>query len=292
MTTRTKQEIAAGCLVVIGFCAGYLTANHPVALTITRPLPNVTTIEVPVAVITEKVVKQVIEDPRTRQQVNELLAQNAQLQAKVLALSVTEAHAESHGNGPVVTEPAPTTPAVVQYHFKDWRLDFVTDTKSASYTLSQRFEILHTTGRLPTGKPLSLVSVSEIGENQERTPLTVETVALFTDQTRMRWQLNASIQAGVVSAIGLNRKVVTSGIAGVQWLSRGRSKAAEDKVVSLLSPVVTFGKVMEVGLLPVSYNLGSIPHNPLKDVWVSPYVGANVMQQRVSRVGLTFTSSF
>jgi hypothetical protein len=45
-------------------------------------------------------------------------------------------------------------------------------------------------------------------------------------------------------------------------------------------------------VLPVSFNLGQIPKQPLKDIWVSPYVGIDWTGRTVSHVGVSLTATF
>jgi hypothetical protein len=50
--------------------------------------------------------------------------------------------------------------------------------------------------------------------------------------------------------------------------------------------------VKEPGLLPFSFNLGRIPHQPLTNLWVSPYLGVDVFGRSLSRVGVVFSATF
>ena len=52
------------------------------------------------------------------------------------------------------------------------------------------------------------------------------------------------------------------------------------------TPAVVVGKtVRDIGVLPVSVNLGNLPRQPFTNLWVSPFVSK-------TRVGVTLTATF
>jgi DNA-binding transcriptional regulator of glucitol operon len=256
--------------------------------------PQVTTVYVDKPVLTDRIVEKIVSDPKDKAIIKSLMAENAKLSVRVTALSQTIAETQSHGGGILTTTPpveatltAPAVPASV--HFKDWRLDFRANGDKAAYDLTQKFEVLATTGRDKDGKNISLVKLFELGANGERLPAaSLTTTAIFADDTKPHWIIHPAIQAGL--AITNNER---GAVVGVQWLKRGRTKAAEDSTLALLTPVAFVSQnVKEVGVLPLSVNLGLIKYMPLKDFWVSPYVGADLIKRTPSRVGLTLTATF
>jgi hypothetical protein len=64
-------------------------------------------------------------------------------------------------------------------------------------------------------------------------------------------------------------------------LSYGRTSAAEDKSWAIMTPTVMLSEnATAIGLMPVSFNLGQIPRQPLRDVWVGPWVGTSAGKAR------------
>lgn len=103
-----------------------------------------------------------------------------------------------------------------------------------------------------------------------------------------RFIVGLSIQGGVAATLDH----ATGFVVGAQWLKRGTTDDPRHLRWAFLTPVF-FGapNVHEVGLLPFSWNLATaIPHQPLTNLWVSPYVGGN--PRHPSRVGVTLTATF
>jgi hypothetical protein len=267
-------------------------APKPVVIQTT---PKTTTVEVPVDhLVTKDVVKYVQDDANAKK----LLAENSKLKLQVQQLNETIASASSHGGGTVVTVPTtqvpvdlqPSTPTSSLYEFKDWRLDFVTDTKTSKYALNQKFEILSTSGRNPDGTPVSLVKLFEIGPDEKRTEITnTKTTSVFADNTKAHWHIHPTITAG----IAWTSDKQPGGVVGARWLTRGRTAAAEDSSLSLLSPALFInGTVKQAALLPISVNLGRIKHQPFRDLWVSPFIGYDTTNHKTGKVGIVIHASF
>lgn len=272
-------------VVILGL-AGYIYFKPTnIKIVPVQTTPEVQTFYVDKPVLSEKIITKVLPDPKDKAAIESLLAENQRLSSKVVELTQTIADVSSHGEGPVEVP----TPAPISVHFKDWRLDFTSDGQKAQYSLSQKFEILSTSGRDKEGKTISLVKLFELGPNGERVPANnLKTTAIIADQTTPHLLISPSVQAGFM--ISLTDK---GGIVGLQWLKRGRTPAAEDSTISFATPVVFLTKtVKEAGLLPISINLGQLPHNPLKDVWISPYVGFSLTSTTPKRVGLAITATF
>jgi hypothetical protein len=296
---RMAEELAAlvmtvSVLLMLLLWLGIPTQAPPV---VTKTTPDTTTVQVDATKLTPKVVDKLVYI-QDKAEVNKLLAENAKLKSTVVQLNQTMAMLQSTGSGKIETVPTETVPTgLLPWHmtqptvqqFKDWRLTFIQNGTDATYSLTQNFEVLSTTGRLKDGKPFTDVKVFEVGPADKRTPLhNVQTVSVYADQTKPHWNLHPTVQAGVAWAQGAEGAVV-----GLQFIRHGRTKAAEDTTYSVLTPVLfVTSKVKEAGLLPFSVNLGQIKHQPLRDVWVSPFIGIDVQKQKVARYGFAFTASF
>lgn len=292
LTTRFGHYVvdALAILLVVGLGIGaYKVFWAPPNTTIVQTTPDVKTIYVDRPVLTQKTITKLVTDPKDRAEIAKLLAENQRLKSDVTQLVTTIAELKSSGGGTVVVTP-PTEPnGPTLTTFKDWRLDFKTDGKTADYTLTQKFKVFSTTGRQKDGKRFSLVSVSEIGANGEFLPLSTETVGIFADETRPHWLVSPTVQAG----LGVDVSGHPGAVVGMQWLKYGRTAAAEDSTFSLLTPVGFLSQnIHEFGVLPVSFNVGSVKYVPLKDFWISPYIGASIGGRNVSRIGFALTASF
>lgn len=268
---------------------------------VTQTSPNTITVQVP-GPITTKTVTEFVTD---KVEVAKLLAENKKLKIQVTQLTESLAEYKSHGEGPVTEVRAadvpatllPSFPPVVDpgerkvMDFKDYRLHFVSDGLFAKYDLTQRFEVLTTTGKTKDGIPTTTVKLFELGPQDVRMPVTsLKTVAIFAGERGPHWYLRPHVQAGfAVTQTGTNQRM-NGGIVGIQWLKHGKSHAPRDTTFSLLTPVVFVSDtVQELGLLPLSYNIGSIKKQPFTNLWVSPYVG---FSKTVSRVGISLTATF
>jgi hypothetical protein len=252
--------------------------------------PNSTAFQVDARELTPRIIEQIVKDPAQQAEIERLLAENKRLKTQVTQLNVTVAKLQSQGGGTIATVPRDTVPEPLRpaatstgvtdadtslYEFKDWRLHFVTDGASAKYELNQKFEVLSTTGRTKDGKPLSITTVAEIGAQGERLPLETQTLNIFADETKSHWMFgHLNLQGGGVVTVETPKKIGKGFAVSSQWLRKGRTAAAEDSSVAILSPVAFVSDtVKELGVFPVSVNLGQIPRTPFNDMWLSPYVG-------------------
>lgn len=251
--------------------------------TVERVVDNVKTVYVDRPVLTEKIITNIIADPADKRAIRELLAQNELLKLNVTGLTQVIAELKATGGGPgtVVTDPT----GVLAFSFHDFRVDFAVtglqQTPTMNYELHQKFKVFVTSGRGKDGKPLNLASVSEVTPSG-LVPLTIEVTNVFADQTSNHWLISGRIQAGFGV---LFPAVDKGGVIAFQWLKRGRSESAEDVGFAVLSPAVFVGKTVGYGVLPVSVNLGRLPRQPFRDVWVSPFFSR-------TRAGVVLTATF
>lgn len=296
LSTKYGHYVLDAVLIALVSLLGYgayKVFTRGLDIQIVQTTPEVKTVYVDVPVLDTKTITKIVTDPKDKAEIARLLAENKKLGAQVVQLTNTVAELKSHGDGTVdVTPPTDTTPAVT--HFKDFRLDFTTDGKTAHYDLTQKFQVLSTTGRDKDGKRIALVNLFELGPNGEKFPMSkVETTAIFADETKPHWIVSPAIQAGFSIAKDTSQKTTPGGIVGVQWLKKGRTKAAEDSSFAALTPVAFISDtVKEAGVLPVSWNLGTVKFSPFKDLWVSPYVGFDLANRKTSRIGFSLTATF
>lgn len=291
---RRDQLIGGGIVLVLVVVLFVLLTRRPFQVEILPSVPGVTNLQVDSREITPSVIEQIVQDPAQQAEMKRLLEENKKLKLQVTQLSATVAKLTSTGGGKVVTVPrdsvpeplrldppidlsddTPSLPESGLYEFKDWRLHFVTDGSTAKYELNQKFEVLSTTGRNKDGQPMSLVHVYELGPNEERTQLKTDTLNIFADETKPHWMFgHPNLQGGGAVVVDSPKKLSKGFVVSTQWIRKGRTKAAEDSSIALLSPVVFVSDTTkELGVFPVSVNVGQIPHTPFNDMWVSPYVG-------------------
>lgn len=293
------RSIALIGIVSLGFLAGYCAApNRVLPLpAISTPAPGVTTVQVPVPVLTERVVTQYLQRPEDRDAIAALMQDNSKLSVQVDELSVSLAESESHGGGHL-DSPAPVVQETLvprSVFFKDWRLSFTSDGEQASYTLRQKFTIVNSVGTNKKGVPTQIIRLYEIdGRNQRIAIPTVDTTTIVASPNDSAWFLTPEIQAGIAGVItpATTTRRTTSGIVAISFLRRGTSRALQDTRWALLSPAVTFGETERtVGILPFSFNMGTIPHQPFTNLWVSPYLGTT-MPRTINRIGMSLTATF
>ena len=272
------RVVTTGLRLVLAVIAGMLIhARLTDPTSVERVIENTKIVTVNVPVLSEKIVTKYVTDPKDKVVIAELLDRNKKLQVEVMTLSHTIAELSQSGGthaGGVVTPPTPENPT---YTYKDFQLTAVYHDVSFDYTLHQTFEVLSTTGRDKDGKPVGLTNVFQIGPNGERIPIPAKTVVVFADRAAKRWMASPRIQAGLGVTSGfassrLGPSVDKVGFVALQWLKRGKSSAAEDVSFAVLSPAVFVGKERHVGVLPFSFNLGTLPRQPFVNVWVSPFV--------------------
>ena len=253
-----------------------VTRDHTTTVTVDRP------------VIQTREVVRYVADPEGAKA---LMAELEAAHADAILLHETIAKLEAQGSGSVVyvDRPVPgTTQTVREAHFVDWRLRFDAIGDQASYALTQTFEAQAIFGRNSTGQPTGSVRLYEIGPGETRTPLDVaRTTIVAATPSASRWRVGFALQAGAAATLaGWHESVQAGAVAGVAWLRRGSSGAAEDNTVAIGTPVIYLGgSSVEPGLLPVSINLGRLPRQPLRDVWLSPLVTPH-------RAGLALTATF
>ncbi len=301
LLTKPLARYILVAVVSVGLTVAAMVRWHQPEPRIIQLDPITKTIEIPVERITTKVVKEYVR-VEDRSAVEALLKENDALRVQVSQLTISLAAATSTGSGPVVTTPTtppvtdtPTLPPPPQtLRFKDWRLDFMSDGTTATYTLTQRFAIINTVGVNDDNVPVQQVRLFEIGPNDERNPIPVsETTTIAAIPPAARWYVKPTLQAGIeMTPTDVRTKPELAGVIAISWWKRGAARAVESTRYALLSPAITLRKnTTTVGILPISLNIGTFPHVPLTDVWVSPYIGLNLKTSQ-RRFGVAFTATF
>jgi len=268
---------------------GFLYAKcGPVKVVTITQAGETTTIQLPGEVVTVHDTKYVT-DPATQRALTAALQQSDRLKEELALAQATISTLQSTGSGTItyVDRPVPGETTVVrEASFKDWRLTFTAKDEVADYTLQQKFESIVTAGRDVNGRPTAAVRLSEVGPGETRTPLTntQTTVIVAAPSGQKRLFLGFNIQAGAAVTRGpdgppapgtmtATTATTPGAVIGLRWLTSGYTKAAEDSVYAFATPVVFLtDKIQEFGVLPVSVNLGRIPKQPLKDLWLAPLV--------------------
>jgi hypothetical protein len=275
LMTSTIGKIAA--LVLVCVVAGGVVYEQCAPPTQTvRTIDNTKIVTVDRPVLTEKIVTKVITDPKDKLLVRSLLSENERLKLDVTGLTQTLAQLHSTGgvkeSGGVITIiPNTTQVGDPVYEFKDFQLDakYASSGKIFDYTLDQQFEVLSTTGRGKDGGKVGIANVFQVKPDGTRIPVPSKTVDVYADEATSRWLVSGRIQAG----LGVTTARETGGVVAFQWLKHGKSPAAEDVKLSVASPALFLTKTThDVGVLPLSINLGSLPHQPFSNLWVSPFV--------------------
>jgi len=307
--TRVVKIVAAIALLGVVFAIGRWggTNEEVTVATISHPAPNVTTIQVPVEELTPEVVEEYI-DPENAAYVDDLLAENRNLEVLVAELSMSLATATSEGGGTAVVTPietplsettftalSPEAPVVqpTRVAFKDFRLDFLAEGTEASYTLTQKFLILNTTGRNEDNVPTNLIRLYEIGPGTTRTSIPVtETTTIAAANTAAHWYIKFGVQGGVGQVAGW--RDAGSAFVAVPWLKRGNNRSTEKTRWAFATPALAYSdNETSIGVLPMSLNLGTIMSNkhPLTNLWASPYIGITV-NRGATRFGGLFSVTF
>lgn len=298
--TSFRVKIILAILMILGaFFAG--TRVQAPSVVIEKPVPQVTTIEVPK--ITEKIVTQYI-PVEDRKRVIALLNENKQLKLNIQQLSVSLAEAQSSGRGTAVVDapPCPSLPDAppVRVSFADYRLSFQSVGDQASYTLTQKFSIVNSVSKTAKGTDVNLIRLYEIGPGATRTLIPTTETTTLTVTPSSHWYRFASIHAGVVVApISTSKQNTTSyttqkgGAMAITWLKYGSTRATQDTRYAALSPsVIWLPNETSIGVLPVSLNLGTLPRQPFTNLWVSPFLGTQGTTLSLKRFGIVFSSSF
>lgn len=76
------------------------------------------------------------------------------------------------------------------------------------------------------------------------------------------------------------------------WLQRGTIRAVEYTRYAYFAPAVAGNNTEQaIGVLPISFNLGTVNHLPITDVWVSPFVGVRT-SDNMKKFAVVFTTTF
>jgi hypothetical protein len=280
--------------LVLAVWLGFAIHRHYVpSYTTVQTNEHTTTVSVEKPVLTEKLVTKIISDPKDKAIIAAQLAEINRLKLDATSLSETIAQLKEHGSGQIVAE-APAQPGgPTNYHFKDYRLDFRTDLTTAQYDLSQKFIVLATQGKDAHGQRTTLVSVYEEGPHGERILIPAQTTTVVANESVARWFAHVNVQAGAAFTKSDTGATVNGGLIGVQWLKHGTTLAPADTKWAVLTPTYFVSQnVKEFGVLPVSFNLGVVPHQPFTNIWFSPYLGMDIAGRGISRLGFAITATF
>lgn len=290
--------LVAAILVGAGLHRHYSTPDVPKPSTnVVQTTPDTTTHYIPQGTVTEKAVVSIVSDPKDRETINLLFKENKELNGKVVALTNTVAELKTTGGtdkgGVITPEPAVKEGETVQlWHYKDYQLAADYTPTTFNYGLNQKFQIVSSTAKQKDGRRVELVRLYQQGENGERIPVPAETQAIFADETAPHWFTGLRVHAGV----GVTKSLTGTdqgAIIGAQWLKHGRTNAPEDIRFAVLTPALFLStNVKEMGVMPFQFNIGSIKHQPLTNMWFSPYIGADIPGRSISRFGLFVTGQF
>lgn len=300
---KTKPVHYLGVLLVgagLTLYAQHRWFSHPVTTTVTVHDASATKeVKVEVPVLTTKVVTRIVQDPKQAQAAKRLLAENAALKIQITSLISMVADLQTTGGttGPdagtiTVVPSGPVVDASTDaYSFKDWQLSAKYSAKTFSYSLDQKFNIVTTTGKDSSGNPVSLSRLFQVNEKGALVLVPSTATAIFSDTSVPRWMLNPRLQGG----FGIDQGGVKGGFIGLQWLTHGKSPDPRDSRWSAATPgvFVAGGGLPTVGgsgsrvvLLPVEFNLGTVPGSPFSNLWFSPFIDTG------KHVGFLLTASF
>lgn len=282
LKSRLVQFILVGALSV-----GVWNHFHP-QINTTKILKDIQTVTVEKPVLVSRDVNKIITDPNQKVLINKLLKQNDALNLQVIQLINATATNESHGgtdSGGIVTIPPTTltpneTPQPYTFSYKDYQLTANYNEPNFTYDLKQDFIIQSSTGKAKDGSKLSILKLYQVTPSGN-VDIPVKATVIFADEQASRWMVSPRIQGG----LGVNQDG-KAGIIAVQWLKRGRSKSAEDTSFSVLTPEVSIGSTTTIGILPVSFNIGTLPHQPFTNLWISPSIDIN------KKVGVVLSATF
>lgn len=283
--------LAIAALTIAGGIALWAWLHRPPPAIVTSGLvgdTQVVTIEKPVLVPGD-VAPYVADRTEAERLIRDLEAAHAQVQL----LSETVARLQAQGGGPATTPDGKPAPAMLPpIRWGDWRIDIqgqpAGQTYVLSYQLHQQLEVEAAVGKDQRGGTTAAVRLFEIGPGAVRTEIRdAKTIVVVANPTAARWRLGLNVQAGIAGTMaGLQERPRAGAVVGLQLLRRGSSPAAEDNAWSVGTPVVYLGgPTVEIGLLPVSVNLGRLPRQPFRDLWLSPLVTR-------SRAGVALTATF
>lgn len=265
-------------VAVLGVVFGFGWFSHSTLTTPTTQIEVVhdtQQVRVEVPVLTDRVVDRVIIDPKQQVLVNQLLKENHELKTQISSVISTTAQNTTQGSGTAQEVAGDQVQGYPTFSFKDYQLEATYRGPEFSYKLSQDFRIVSTVGRDRSGKSVGLLRLyQDTPEGPKEIP--AQTTVVSADPTGSRWLASPRIQAGV----GVDK----SGLVGLQWLKRGKSNDPKDLQWALLTPA--YASKLGVGVLPVSFNLGSLPKQPFTNIWVSPFVSKD------KKLGAFLTATF
>jgi hypothetical protein len=273
MTARTLALGAVGLLALGAVCGilAYRSLTTPRVQIVNTP-GNVQTVYVDRPVIQTKDVVRVVVD---KAEATKMMAAAEADHQTITTLSETIAVLKAKGEGKIEYRDRLVPGDTVvrkEAHFSDFRLTFDAVDDKATYSLLQRFEVL-----------------SAVGKSAETDTVT-KVVSATPDAPR--WHFRASVTAGFGYAGGLNG-LSPGGVVGLRWMTYGSTPAAEDGRWSVATPVLWLdSKVQQIGLLPISVNLGQIPKQPFRDLWLSPFIGLQPQPLGVGKFGFVLHATF
>lgn len=316
LVSRYLVVVRVGLLAVaVASLVGlWYVVKHTDGVRVEHPSPEVTRVYVDRPVIHTKDLLEYI-DKNDHEAVRRLMKENEKLRNEVTIVLVQKHKGTSTGEGPVTVSglpqytigplppsapvfgtEAPTIPEPFKLTFKDWRLAFESDGTQAHYTLTQQFSIISTAGRDKNNEPTNSVELYEIGSNGERVLIPVTEVTRATAKpTSPFFYAKPSLQGGMAvlpQSVSGDVEYDAAFALSLPWFKRGTTTAAEDTRWAYLTPMVTVSdQEWTGGVVPVSFNLGTIKHTPFNDLWVSPYAGISSDRGR-TKFAITLSTTF
>lgn len=288
MSVRARAILIMAVIIIAAMIIGGFAVHRwwpePAPIVTPGPVGNTQIVTVEKPVLDAGVASRYLQD---RAEAARLVRDLEAARAQVTVLTETVARLSVNGGGPVTPKPGQGAVAIPDFAFGDSRLDFAVAGGQATYTIHPTIEALAAVGKNGDGKLTAAVRLFDVGPDGTRTELTdAKTTVVAATPSAHRWRLGLAVQAGVGltgNLMGADRPGL---VAGVQWLRRGSSPAAEDSTLSIGTLGVYAGDgVLEPALLPVSINLGQIPRQPFRDLWLSPILTPH-------RLGVALTATF
>lgn len=252
--------------------------------------------------------------PKSRGPAKEALDSAKKNGTNVDQLGVGNAESTSVGEGTVTITTLPltgSTPLVVQpFTFTDgWRLKLTSDgivnpstkTVKGTYELTQRFVITNTVGRDRNNLLTSDIKLFEL--DQHDTPREIDMTSSYTIATkasdtrpRAKFYVKPTLQGGVAVLPGSTQTPTgdtsSAFTVAIPWWKRGTARAVETTRYAYLTPTATLNNAdITVGMTPVSFNIGTVQHLPVTDMWASPYLGISLKTNQ-KKFGVVFSTTF
>lgn len=229
-------------------------------------------------------------------------------------LGVTHATSDSVGEGTITITTLPlnaSTPlAFSPFTFTDnWRLSMTSDgivdpktnTVSGTYTLRQKFVITNTIGQDENNLLTNDIKLFELDKEGKELPINTTssyTIATKKLDTRPKPKLyvKPTLQGGVAvlpDSAQISPNTTTSAFSvSIPWWKRGTARAVETTRYAYLTPTATVNNgEVTVGVSPISFNLGTVKHLPITDLWSSPYIGVSLKNNQ-KKFGIVFGTTF